>query len=478
MADDKEKSKNNTDSSSKKVASIVHTDAETVSANQSSKNGTSTSGAATSSASTKNASELFNAKPIPKLAAKKSSRSWLLPIFVALLLLVTLLFTGWTAYQQKLFQDSWRELQTNVSDQIELQTQTIQQMETATDLSLQTINRTQLQLNQLSANNQNIRESLISTQERIKSLSGRQKQDWMLAEAAYLIKVAQLQLSLQKDKTTAIQLLRSADKLILQMTDDSLAPIRKAIAKDISDIGLILEADQTGISLALNAISLQVPHLKIIALELSPLEDAIPTPEMAEDSSFNLNKIYQQFLQDFIVIKDHSEPVKPLMTPDQRANLNSNIQLAIQQAQIALVTGNETLYRLNIENAIAWSNDFFKSDEKTKQIINQLEELKSKVVETHYPKQLKAKQALEEVSRQQLYQWLDASLSAGARQTNSQSVATSLKNEVDQAVGEQDKKEEANGNADKNVLEEDKEEKHQDMGVDDKVESKSLEPTP
>jgi uroporphyrin-3 C-methyltransferase len=218
MTDDKDKSKKDTVNSGKKVASIVHTDAETVSTDQSPKNGESLSNAVTSSASTKNASELFNAKPIPKLAAKKSSRSWLVPTFIAFLLLVTLLFTGWTAYQQKLVQENLSQLQTNVSDQIEQQTKTIQQMKTATDLSVQTINQAQLQLNQLSANNQNIRESLRSTQERIKSLSGRQKQDWMLAEAAYLIKVAQLQLSLQKDKTTAIQLLRSADKLILQMS--------------------------------------------------------------------------------------------------------------------------------------------------------------------------------------------------------------------------------------------------------------------
>ncbi|MCF6194407.1 MAG: uroporphyrinogen-III C-methyltransferase, partial [Kangiellaceae bacterium] len=463
-------SKNDTDSSVKKVASLVNSDIETAST---AKNGTSTS-----SASTNNASELFKAKPIPKLAAKKSSRNWLLPTFIALLLLVTLIFTSWTAYQQKQFQENWSQLQTNVNDQIERQTQTIQQMKTTTDLSIQTINRTQLQLNQLSANNQNIRESLLSTQERIKSLSGRQKQDWMLAEAAYLIKIAQLQLSLQKDKTTAIQLLRSADRLILQMTDDNLTPIRKAIAKDISDIGLILEADQTGISLALNAISLQVPHLNIIALELSPLDQSISTPEMTEDSSLNLSNIYQQFLKDFIVIKDHSEPVKPLMTPDQRANLKSNIQLAIQQAQIALATGNERLYRLNIENAIVWSKDFFKLDEKTKQIVNQLEELKLKIVETHYPEQLKAKQALEEVSRQQLYQWLDASLSNSASQLSSQPTSNSLQEEINQTIGEQEKKEEPKSNIDRKILDEGKEEKEEDISADDKVEIKTLEPTP
>jgi len=397
-----------------------------------------TSAASNKPSSSGNSADLFNAKPIPRLAAKKSSRVWLLPAFVALLLIISLLVTGWTAYQQKLIRENWSQLQTKVGTQINQQSQAIIQIKAATDLSIQTINRAQLQLNQLSANNQNLNESLLSTQERLKSLSGRQKQDWMLAEAAYLIKVAQFQLSLQKDKTTAIQLLRSADKLILQMNDGSLTPIRDAIAKDISEISLIMEADQTGISLALNAISQQVPKLNIIALELAPVETSNPSNEMAEDSWFDLAKIYQQFLEDFVVIKDHSEPVKPLMTPDQRANLNSNIQLAIQQAQIALTTGNETLYRINIENAIAWIKDFFKLDENTQQIIKQLQGLKLKAVETHYPDQLKSKQALEETSRQQLYQWLDVSLSGNSILPSNQNDSAIENNEPSQPTSDKD----------------------------------------
>ncbi len=358
--------------------------------------------------------KLFNAKSVPKMAAKKNSRSGIMPYFIALLLILALFFTGWNTYQQTLVQENWNQLQAKVSRQIEQQTQTIQQLKTSTELSLQTVNRTQLQLNQLSSDNQSFKESLLSTQERIRSLSGRQKQDWMLAEAAYLIKVAQLQLSLQKDKTTAIQLLKSADALILEIADSSLLPIRQAIAKDISNISLIIEVDLTGASLALNAISQQIPRLEIAALELAGLNNSIPDSAKTDSGSFDLSQFYHQFLEDFIEVKDHSEPVKPLMTPSQRANLNSNIQLAIQQAQIALAMGNEALYRMNLNNAILWSKDFFSQNDKTQQVIKQLEQQRNVIVDTRYPDKLKAKLALEAISRQQLYRWLDASVSVVA----------------------------------------------------------------
>ena len=73
-------------------------------------------------------------------------------------------------------------------------------------------------------------------------------------------------------------------------------------------------------------------------------------------------QVDQQFIKDFVKITPHNEARKPLMSIEQRTNLNNNIQLAIQQAQIALVQGNETLYRLNIENAIEIAQDFGASE--------------------------------------------------------------------------------------------------------------------
>ena len=357
--------------------------------------------------------ELFSAKPMPKMQSKKQKNTWLIPGIIGLLVIVAILVSAWTYYQQTLFTQNWADQQTKIDQQLNQQSQMINQAKNSGETSIQAANQTQQQLTQLIAKNKQLQESLLSTQERIKALSGRQKQDWMLAEAAYLIKAAQLQLSLQKDKSTAIQLLKTADSRIIEIADNALLPIREAIAKDLSNLTLILDIDITGIALALDAINKQIPNLSLLALQFDPLEKSINTTKEEEtDEDFSFEKIYQSFLADFVVIKDHSEPVKPLMTSDQRINLNSNIQLAIQQAQIALLQGNETLYQLNIENAIKWTDEFFKNDEMGNQVIQQLNALKTKPIEIHYPNKLNAQQALTEISQQQLYRWLESSLSS------------------------------------------------------------------
>jgi len=353
--------------------------------------------------------DLFNAKPLPKMQAKKSKKGWLLPSITVLLVIIAILASSWSVYQQQVFQKNWDELQSKVDSKIQQQSQSIEQSKNAFQSSQQAINQTQIQLNQFAAKNQQLAESLLSTQEKIKALSGRQKQDWMLAEAAYLIKTAQLQLSLQKDKVTAIQLLRTADSRIIEIADNSLLPIREGIAKDLSDLNLILEPDVTGMSLTLNAFIQQIPELEIIALQFQPLKEKLSEPIIKKEG-FDLNEIYQKFLKDFVVIKDHSEPVKPLMKDDQRVNLVNNVQLALQQSQIALAKSNEQLYRLNIANATLWIETFFKQDEKTTAVVEQLNQLKTMPVETRYPNELNAKMALDQISQQQLYRWLESSL--------------------------------------------------------------------
>ncbi|MBV1911721.1 MAG: uroporphyrinogen-III C-methyltransferase [Kangiellaceae bacterium] len=354
--------------------------------------------------------ELFNAKPMPKLRSQKNTNKWFIPTLISLFLLIAILASSWTLYQQYLFNQNWTELQVKIDSQLNEQTGAINQTKNAAQASVQTIGQTQNQVNQLSIHNRQLGESLLSTQERLKELSGRQKQDWMLAEASYLIKLAQLQLTLQKDKTTAIQLLRTADSRIIEMADDNLLPIRQGIAKDLSDLSLILEPDVIGLSYSIDVIGKQIPNLEIAAFQFDPLEQQHNEPLVEEQQEFDLGKIYDKFLKDFVVIKDHGEPVRPLMTADQRGNLNSNIQLALQQAQIAVAQGNEQLYRLNIENAILWTSEFFKKDESALKIVEQLNQIKSQPIKVNYPNSLNAKNALDQISQLQLYRWLEQSL--------------------------------------------------------------------
>lgn len=361
-----------------------------------------------------NPAELFDAKPIPKMPAKKSKKGWIGKSLLILSVIAAILIATQAAFDQWYLKKEVADFKAELRDLVSAQSMAVEQAKNLSQQSLQAINQTQNQLNQLTAKIQQSDQMLLSTQERIKTLSGRQKQDWMLAEVAHLIKLAQLQLTLQKDKSTAIQLLKTADSRLIEISDNSLLPVREAIAQDLSELSLIMDSDVTGIAMSLSAITKAIEGLTLSAIQLQPQEKVSQAKQKTQQQppaeGFDVHQLYRNFLKDFVVIKDYSEPVKPLITPEMRQNLVSNIQLALQQAQIALLQSRETLYRKHIGDAIHWIAEYYVKDNKSKNILTQLAQLRTAPVDVRYPSHLRSQKALQVVSQQQLYRWLESSL--------------------------------------------------------------------
>lgn len=351
---------------------------------------------------------LFNQKPAPKLDAPKTkSKSSYVTVFIILLVLIALIGVGWSAYQQWLMKKDWQTFEANLNEKLNQQATMSTQSNQTVKIVEQSANQNQTLIQQQTQLIQQLRQSLTATQSRIKELSGRRNQDWMLAEAEYLIKLAEFKITLENDKRSAIGLLKTADEKIMSIGDNSLIELREAIAQDIADLQLIIPVDVSGIAVQLDALSKQVPTLSIIALEFEPL--AKEAKQETESEDFSWTKLYQDFLNDFVVITEHGEPIKPLMSEKQRVAINANIQLAIQQAQIALFEGEQTIYELNLDNAINWVEKYFKLDESALALQNQLKQLRQINIVTDLPKKLLAKKTIEQINQERLYQWLESS---------------------------------------------------------------------
>ncbi|PHS20470.1 MAG: hypothetical protein COA86_00530 [Kangiella sp.] len=375
-----------------------------------------------SKTTTKN-ENLFNAKPAPKMEASKNKKISWLPIISFILIVLLFSVSGWMFYQQQLTNQSLQTIKNDINNNLQTQNAKVNRITEASATDVYEILKLKKLLQLLANQNDDLKLQLLSVQEKIKSLSGRRKQDWMLAEVEYLINIAELKLSLQKDRNTAIQLLKTADERIIEISDQSLLPIREAIARDISNLSLIQESDITGIVIALNTLDQQIGKLELLAfkfdevLENKKIENGTQDINaQAESSLSGFSEIYKRFVKEFIVIKNHAETPQPLMTPNQRGNLNRNIQLALQQAQIAALQGNEKLYRLNLNKAINWIVQYFGQGAETVPIIKQLEALRAEKIDVRYPNKLDSATAIELANKNQLYNWLDNSLNPASQQ--------------------------------------------------------------
>jgi len=350
---------------------------------------------------------VFDAPKMPKLGKPQKARSnkgmlW----FVLILLVIATGGIGWSTYQQYLMEQNWQSLRSDLVEQSAGQSQNVslakedaqQSLKVSSDNSRLVMQQTQL-INQL-------KDALTATQERVRELSGRQQQDWLLAEAEYLIKLAEYKITLEKDKTTAIGLLKTADQRVMEIADNSLLELRQIIAQDVGNLQLVVAPDVGGISSQLIATSKQIEALDLKALSLEEIEPK-KKESQTESEEFSWRDVYQDFLNDFVTTHHHDEPRRPLMTPEQRGNLNANIQLALQKAQIALVRSEQELYENSINEALTWVETFFVANEVSETVINNLKSLAMQRVMIDLPNSLDSKNAIQAINQQRLYQWLN-----------------------------------------------------------------------
>ncbi|TDO96484.1 uroporphyrinogen-III C-methyltransferase [Marinomonas balearica] len=185
-------------------------------------------------------------------------------------------------------------------------------------------------------------------QSKIDTLNSVSKEDWQLAEAQYLIRLANQRLLLEKDHSNALALLQNADAILADMEDPILFDTRKAIAKDIQALKSVGTFDLEGYYLQLNALYDSVATLP--QFEPSKEWQNTENEEQAESSSIpsSVDEIANSFwlsLKSLIVINYDRKPIKALLPPAEYQELVTGIQLQIEVAQVALVKGEKTVYQ-------------------------------------------------------------------------------------------------------------------------------------
>jgi uroporphyrin-3 C-methyltransferase len=220
----------------------------------------------------------------------------------------------------------------------------------------------------------------------IARFSAADREDWLLAETEYLLRLANQRLIMTRDVEAARALLRSADAVLLQLDDVGLFGARAAVAADLAVLRAVPQLDVEGIYLRLAALADQAGALVIFEL---PDVEAQPGEIPAEDWQGRLLQGYESALvklSDYIIIRRRDAPMQALMDPQWEGLVRQNLRMLLEQAQAALLSGNQLLYNESLQRAEHWVGEFLESDGvAARAIARELNALKSQVVEVQLP---------------------------------------------------------------------------------------------
>ncbi|WP_372609761.1 uroporphyrinogen-III C-methyltransferase [Halomonas sp.] len=322
------------------------------------------------------------------------------PVALVLVILLGLigLFFGWQGWQKlqaqqaRLAEVESISSQAATSDELTALENRLEENETERDAVLDNA------LSELESEFTSYRSQVDETLDQVlDELSSEQEPDareWLHAEAAYLLRLANQRLQLERDVEGAAALLRTADERLSEAENPALLSVRRAIASELSILDGVPQVDRTGIYLALNA---QQERLAMLPLsrELeeiparSGMEEA-PTGEWQEQLSR-----FGQELKDLVVIRHHDEAMESLITPEQESYLRQSARLVLEQSQLALLKEEQELFEASIDKVLSMINAYYATDrEEVQAVITRLEELKTENIRPELPDISGSQQAL------------------------------------------------------------------------------------
>jgi uroporphyrin-3 C-methyltransferase len=235
--------------------------------------------------------------------------------------------------------------------------------------------------------------------------SANDRDSWLLAEAQYLLRLANQRLIMAGDVVAAQALLGSADTILLELDDVRLHEVRAAVASDLAAVRAVPRVDVEGVYLRLAALVEQAGKLVIFQL---PEQEVGPQQLPADNWQGRLRQGYQAALDklsNYIIIRRRDVPMQALMDPQWEGLVRQNLRMLLEQAQVSLLSGNEILYRESLERAQHWVGEFFESDEAAARAMSrEITALTDVDVATHLPDISRSVQALDAVMKQRVQQ--------------------------------------------------------------------------
>jgi len=301
------------------------------------------------------------APAIPK--ATRSKGIWLLLAAILLVLGVSAGGGYWLWQQDRAAQAGIAELKgmvASLSDELKRQAS-----ETAD--SAQALQR---RADALAATEQALQQSQASLSKAVKALHdkfGKGGAAQLVAEAEFLLRIANHRIQLEHDARGAIAVLETVDNLLRDATDPRVVSVREALAKELTGLRAVPRPDVAGMALTLSSLSESVPKLPLLYLQKPELTgQAVGATEAKGDESLpKWRQIAHELwdsLRSLVVVRRSERPLEPLLSPKETYFIYQNLQLRLDAARYALLRRDAATYQASLATARQWLKGYFDTE--------------------------------------------------------------------------------------------------------------------
>jgi uncharacterized protein HemX len=211
---------------------------------------------------------------------------------------------------------------------------------------------------------------------------GKTRGDWLIADAEYLLSIANQRLYLIGDVNTTREALEAADQRLRESGDAGAFKIREQIAKDITAIQNVAVADIVGMYASIQSLQDQIDRLTLFLPYTG--KALTPQPVTQESSDKDVHALLDQ-LGQMVTIRHTEHQIKEILTPEEAQFIREQLSVKLEMVKIALVQQNEQLYQISLVDAKKWLEKNFAQNSETSRFINELERFTAIKLRSHFP---------------------------------------------------------------------------------------------
>ncbi len=206
---------------------------------------------------------------------------------------------------------------------------------------------------------QDLKSNLNDTQQNVTQLmrsAGNEQQQNMLSQIAYLINLANLQLTISHDSTSALSTLSLAQEKLEAMNDPRLFALTKTLAQDLLILKatptvnlteLITDIDLLNTAIANSSFTPNEKDLKI-ALEKQSTMAATLSSDTVKQKWYQRLWCYLSRFKELVIISHRTTNLNPILDATQKSLIKSALQAKLLLAEYAVIQHDNAAYQHNL----------------------------------------------------------------------------------------------------------------------------------
>jgi uroporphyrin-3 C-methyltransferase len=228
-------------------------------------------------------------------------------------------------------------------------------------------------------------EELVLSLEELRGRAEGPERAWSRAEAMFLLELAQRRLALDRDVQTAVVALESADARLAALRDQSVAPVRQQIARELQALRSVRQPDTIGVLTRLASAEEQAAHLPIKGI-LATERHAIDRTELPQGMIARAWAMARNALANLIVVRVVDDRAGSIVTAEEAQVRRQHLQLLLFAARTAVARHDATAYRAALSAARQWLADYFElSSPAARALLEQIQQLEPVDIDPQLP---------------------------------------------------------------------------------------------